>query len=129
MASHVPGIEITIKAFLRTGKTLDEQYAALTLVKDAHASGDYSEVLKSSKIEVKAEQKTRRFEDEPKTIEADKGDEGTQADDKTDDGAQMDVEDYAKDKAGEAEADHSADAEQPDDNVPEFIKKGKKTAA
>ena len=75
MASHVSGIAITIKAFLPTGKTLDEQFTALSLVKDAHASGDYSAVLKAAKIdEVKAEQKTRRVEDqpqaEPETVEA-----------------------------------------------------------
>mgnify|MGYP003440162384 FL=1 len=64
MASHVPGIAIVIKAFLPTGKTLDEQFDALSLVKDAHATGDYSKVLAAANIdEVKAEQKTRRMEE------------------------------------------------------------------
>jgi hypothetical protein len=55
------GIAITIRAFLHTGKTLDEQFAALTMMKDAHASGDYSKVLAAAQIdEIKAEPKTRR---------------------------------------------------------------------
>lgn len=66
MASHVSGIAITIRAFLPTGKTVDEQFNALSLVKTAHETGDYSEVLKAAKIDdVKAEQKTRRMEDQP----------------------------------------------------------------
>lgn len=66
MASHVPGIAIVIKAFLPTGETLDEQFDALSLVKYAHATGDYSKVLAAANIdEVKAEQKTRRIEDQP----------------------------------------------------------------
>lgn len=61
-------INIVIKAYLPTGKTLDEQYEALTKVKEAHASGDYSELLKVATIEeVKTEQKTRRFEDAPQS--------------------------------------------------------------
>lgn len=60
------GIQITIKAWLPTGKSLDEQYEALTIVKTAHASSDYAELLKAAKIEgVQTEQKTRRFEDVP----------------------------------------------------------------
>ena len=55
------GIAITIHAFLHTGKTLDEQFAALTMMKEAHASGDYSKVLAVAQIdEIKAEPKTRR---------------------------------------------------------------------
>lgn len=58
------GIAITIKAFLPTGRTIDEQFTALGMVKDAHASGDYSQVLAASQIEeVKSEQKTRRISD------------------------------------------------------------------
>ena len=58
------GIAITIKAFLPTGKTLDEQFAALSIVKDAHESGDYTALLKAAGVdEVKTEQKTRRIED------------------------------------------------------------------
>ena len=66
MASHVQGIAITIKAFLPTGKTIDEQFETLSLMKKAHETGDYSEVLKRANVdEIKAEQKTRRIEDEP----------------------------------------------------------------
>lgn len=66
MATNVSGIAIVIRAFLPTGKTLDEQFAALSLVKDAHASGDYSTLLKAAQIdEVKTEQKVRRVEDAP----------------------------------------------------------------
>ena len=55
------GIAITIRAFLPTGKTLDEQFAALTMMKEAHETGDYSKVLAVAKIdEIKAEPKTRR---------------------------------------------------------------------
>lgn len=87
------GIAITIKAFLPTGKTLDEQFAALSTVKTAHETGDYSDVLKAARIEeVKAEQKTRRVEEQPEgqsqegdqsqqqsgdQSEREKGDEGT----------------------------------------------------
>lgn len=60
------GIAIVIKAFLPTGKTIDEQYEALTKVKEAHASGDYGTLLNSATIEeVKTEQKTRRVEMSP----------------------------------------------------------------
>ncbi|MDK2769931.1 MAG: hypothetical protein KYX69_19710 [Sphingomonas sp.] len=60
------GIAISIKAFLPTGKSLDEQFAALTLVKTAHETGDYSALLKAANVEdVKTEQKTRRVEDAP----------------------------------------------------------------
>jgi hypothetical protein len=58
------GIAIVVKAFLPTGKTLDEQFAALSIVKTAHESGDYAELLKHAMIdEVKTEQKTRRVEE------------------------------------------------------------------
>ena len=40
MAINQSGIAITIKAFLPTGKTLDEQFAALLVVKTAHETGD-----------------------------------------------------------------------------------------
>ena len=64
--ANVSGIAIVIKAFLPTGKTLDEQFAALSIVKNAHASGDYSPLLATAQIdEVKAEQKVRRMEDAP----------------------------------------------------------------
>lgn len=66
MATNIAGIVIVIKAFLPTGKTLDEQFAALSIVKDAHAEGDYSKLLAAASIdEVKTEQKVRRMEDTP----------------------------------------------------------------
>lgn len=116
MASHVQGIAIVIKAFLPTGNTLDEQFHALSIVKDAHASGDYSKVLAKAKIdEVKAEQKTRRVEDQPQP----------QKDhDKTEDSGEA---------AGQEEtpgADvETASNELPDEGVPDFIKKGKAKTA
>lgn len=64
MATNQTGIAIVIKAFLPTGKTLDETYAALTVVKTAHETGDYAPLLSIAKIdEVKTEQKTRRVEE------------------------------------------------------------------
>jgi len=66
MATNQTGIAIVIKAFLPTGKTLDETYAALTVVKTAHETGDYAPLLSAAKIdEVKTEQKTRRVEEQP----------------------------------------------------------------
>lgn len=60
------GIEIHIKAWLPTGKGLDEQFTALSLVKAAHESGDYAPLLKAASIEaVKTESKTRRMEAQP----------------------------------------------------------------
>ena len=57
------GIAITIKGFLPTGKTLDETFAALSIVKQAHETGDYAPLLAAAKVEeVKTEQKTRRVE-------------------------------------------------------------------
>ncbi|RWF74520.1 MAG: hypothetical protein E5X15_09935 [Mesorhizobium sp.] len=62
------GIAIVIKAFLPTGKSLDEQFEALSIVKTAHETSDYSALLKAASIEeVKTEQKTRRIEDQPQT--------------------------------------------------------------
>lgn len=58
------GIAIVIKAFLPTGKTLDEQFNALSIVKTAHETGDYAPLLAAASVEeVKAEQKTRRVDD------------------------------------------------------------------
>lgn len=69
MAINQTGIAITVKAFLPIGKTLDEQLAALTLVKTAHETGDYAPVLKAAIVEeVKSEQKVRRM-DAPAPVE------------------------------------------------------------
>ncbi len=118
MARHVQGIAIVIKAFLPTGSTIDEQFAALGMVKDAHASGDYSKVLASANIdEVKSEQKTRRVEDQPQGEQtAGQGGEHLAADNDepsgTVGGAQMEGDD-----------DPSSEG------VPEFLKNGKTKAA
>ncbi len=64
MAQNQTGIAIVIRAFIPMGKSLDDQLTALTLVKDAHETGDYSKVLAAATIDdVKAEQKTRRGKD------------------------------------------------------------------
>ena len=70
MAINQQGVAITIKAFLPTGKTLDEQFAALGIVKAAHETGDYSALLKAAHdVEVKTESKTRRIEEKPAAAE------------------------------------------------------------
>lgn len=70
MAINQTGIAIVIKAFLPTGKTLDETFAALSIVKQAHETGDYAPLLAAAKVEeVKTEQKTRRVEAAPQTEE------------------------------------------------------------
>lgn len=64
MAINQSGIAIVVKAFLPTGKTLDEQFAALSIVKAAHETGDYAALLKAAQdVEVKTEAKTRRVEE------------------------------------------------------------------
>lgn len=68
MAINQPGVAITIKAFLPTGKTLDEQFEALSIVKTAHETSDYSALLQAAHdVEVKTESKTRRIEVEETT--------------------------------------------------------------
>jgi len=50
------GVAIYIKAFLPTGKTVDEQFEALSLISDAKTSGKFDAVLsKATDIEVKDE--------------------------------------------------------------------------
>lgn len=64
MATNQTGIAIVIKAWLPAGKSLDEQFEALSLVKAAHETGDYSALLAAARVEeVKTEQKTRRMEE------------------------------------------------------------------
>ena len=66
MAKNQTGIAIVVKAWLPLGGSLESQIASLQLVKNAHATGDYTALLNAAKVEdVKAEQKTRRVEDEP----------------------------------------------------------------
>lgn len=115
MAKHVQGIAIVIKAFLPTGSTIDEQFAALSMVKDAHASGDYSKVLAAAKIdEVKSEQKTRRIDDQP---------QATAETVTTEDASGLKAEFDKVDPAGDI------DAAANDEEVPAFLKKGKSAAA
>jgi hypothetical protein len=66
MATNQNIIAITIRAALPTGKTLDEQFAALSIVKQAHETGDYSALLKAAQdVQIKTEAKTRRVEEQP----------------------------------------------------------------
>ena len=75
MAKNETGIAITIKAWLPTGKGLDEQFAALSLVKQAHSTGDYAPLLAAAKIEaVGTDSKTRRVEDSPPAAPAERMD-------------------------------------------------------
>lgn len=69
MAINQNGIAINIKAFLPTGKTLEEQFEALSIVKTAHETGDYAPLLKAARdVQIKTEAKTRRVEaDQPDT--------------------------------------------------------------
>jgi hypothetical protein len=74
MATNQNIIAITIKAALPTGKTLDEQFAALSIVKQAHETGDYAPLLKAAQdVEIKTEAKTRRVEIAPPAPAADPG--------------------------------------------------------
>lgn len=113
------GIAIVIKAFLPTSKSLDEQFAALSIVKTAHETSDYSALLKAASIEeVKTEQKTRRIEDQPQTQTAPTTTaETTQASDKQ--------------EPGDTPADdpQASAAHDPEADVPAFLKKDKKSKA
>ena len=65
MAVNKAGVAITIKAFLPIGKSLDEQFIALSLVKDAKDTGEYDLLLKAAtEVEIKTESKTRRMEED-----------------------------------------------------------------
>ncbi|WP_421930028.1 hypothetical protein [Nitratireductor rhodophyticola] len=109
MAKNQQGIAIVIKAWLPTGDTIDEQFERIGLVKTAHETGDYAPVLSAAKIdEVKAEQKTRRVEEE----------------DQTEPTATAEPEPTARDKP-EPETKPAPDD---DADIPEFVK-GKNKAA
>lgn len=59
------GISVVIKAFIPTGKGIEDQLETLSAVKEAHETGDYASLLRLAKVdEVKTEQKTRRVESE-----------------------------------------------------------------
>lgn len=113
MANQV-GISIVIKAFLQTGKSLDEQFNALSAVKTAHETGDYSALLKLATVEeVKTESKTRRVEDQPQTAQEPAASGTTET--------------------AEAEPETTSEPETvaavDDADVPEFLKKDKKQKA
>ncbi|NJL06845.1 MAG: hypothetical protein HC900_00215 [Methylacidiphilales bacterium] len=56
-------IALTIKASIQVGRDMDAHLAALTAIKEAHESGDYTKVLAMATIDaVKSEQKTRRID-------------------------------------------------------------------
>lgn len=70
MATNQNFIDITIKAALPTGKTLDEQFAALSIVKTAHETGDYAPLLAAAQdVQIRTEAKTRRVEIAPVAAE------------------------------------------------------------
>lgn len=122
MATNQTGIAIVIKAFLPTGKTIDEQFNTLSLVKAAHESGDYSAVLAAAHIdEVKSEQKTRRVEEQPAKAPEGANVHGIGPD--TDGGPNPDYVEPAP------EGEPPAADENDDTDVPEFLKKGKKQKA
>jgi hypothetical protein len=114
------GIAIVIKAFLPTGKTLDEQFAALSIVKAAHETSDYAALLKAATIEeVKTEQKTRRVEDQPQT-QTETKDETT-----TTTGGETTAQEQPETEAKPEPSTETAD----DSDVPAFLKNKKKAKA
>lgn len=63
MKANQTGIFISIKAWLPTGKSLDDQFNALSIVKAAHTTGDYAPLLAAAVVEsVQTEQRTRRMD-------------------------------------------------------------------
>jgi hypothetical protein len=130
------GIAIVIKAFLPTGKTLDEQFNALGIVKAAHESGDYTGLLKAASVEeVKTEQKTRRIEDKPATTPTATDAQGAALDasglKEAFDGADPkgDVDAASEPSGTVGGAQMEGDDEPSSEGVPEFLKKGKAKAA
>lgn len=130
MASHVSGIAITIKAFLPTGKTIDEQFETLSLMKEAHKTGDYSAVLKVAIIDkISSEQKTRRMEDATVSITESSGDimKDLDAEGPADTSGLKAELDKVKPAGDVDEADEPADINSED--VPQFLRRGKKSQA
>lgn len=132
MATNQTGIAIVIKAFLPTGKTLDETYAALTVVKTAHETGNYAPLLALAKIdEVKTEQKTRRVEAETQEPSAEDKSDGAAAkaalaEYEAKGGTTM--EEVEAEISGTEPADPALDLD-PAADVPDFLKGKKKKAA
>ncbi|WP_147377576.1 hypothetical protein [Mesorhizobium waimense] len=115
-----------IKAFLPTGRTIDEQFAALSIVKTAHETGDYSALLQASTVEeVKTEQKTRRIEDQTQTTQepSTEGEQGQGT--ASEQGGQAPATTTASEAASAKPATETAS----DADVPEFLKKDKKSKA
>lgn len=109
MAQMQTGVAIHIKAFLPTGKTIEEQFKALSIVKDAHESGDYCTLLTAATIEeVKTETKTRRQGEAPATEAAAEDEPATEQEPDTVDEPQASTDDPGP--------------------TPEFLKKGKQAA-
>lgn len=122
------GIAIVIKAFLPTGKTLDEQFNALSIVREAHATGDYATLLKAASVEdVKTEQKTRRIEDKTAAETFDPNDPDF-AEIETE-AAPDDAENGPVGTQGIDPDTGIADGPAADADVPEFLKKGKSAKA
>lgn len=115
MAQNQTGIAIVIKAFLPTGKTLDETFAALSIVKTAHETGDYAPLLAAAKVEeVKTEQKTRRVEIAPATEEAPNAEPVAQEEDRAE------LSDRGRDRPGRKGGDRGSDLNLPLD-APEAV--------
>lgn len=120
------GIAITIKAFLPTGKTLDEQFEALSIVREAHAGGDYSALLKAAKVEeVKTEQKVRRIEDTPAPTTETTGNTATGQ------GDESGLKEAFNNVPPEGDIDDTAEAQEKaeGEGVPAFLKNSKSKAA
>lgn len=110
------GISINIKAFIETGRSVEAQFHALSTLKLAHETGDYSEALKLAIIdEVKSEIKTRRDPNKPSVTPADE--------------RQLDIETYTTTTPSQAQTSLPADDVPPgeeftDDDVPAFLRRG-----
>lgn len=124
MASHQTGIAIHIKAFLPTGKSLDEQFAALSLVKEAHASGDYAALLAAATVDaVKTEPKTRRVEDQPQAAQAEEA-----GNDEQDGPVYPDAPEPAEERHTTEWSDPEADAEDAAKAAGEPARRGRRAA-
>ena len=67
---HIASAVAALDGKMALRKLLEDQLAALTLVKTAHETGDYAALLAAvHDVEVKTEQKTRRVEVAPATTQ------------------------------------------------------------
>ncbi len=125
MARHLQVIEISIKAHIVVDRDMNKQLEALTALKAAHESGDYSKVIAMATVDaVKAQQKSRRFEDAP-AIEPSDDNHGAA----TTDGDALEMHDPSKGESGYLDHNHDSSGEGPEDGddegVPAFLKRGK----